>query len=40
LQAYGIEVAERLELPSRTSDANLVYLRTKRDRMGHLLALP
>jgi 3,4-dihydroxy 2-butanone 4-phosphate synthase/GTP cyclohydrolase II len=40
LQAYGIEVAERVELPSRAGSDNLGYLRTKRDRMGHLLALP
>jgi 3,4-dihydroxy 2-butanone 4-phosphate synthase / GTP cyclohydrolase II len=40
LQACGIEVAERVELPSKAGADNLGYLRTKRDRMGHLLALP
>jgi 3,4-dihydroxy 2-butanone 4-phosphate synthase/GTP cyclohydrolase II len=40
LEACGIEVVERVELPPKTGDDNLAYLRTKRDRMGHLLALP
>jgi len=40
LEACGIEVVERVELPPKTGNDNLRYLRTKRDRMGHLLALP
>jgi 3,4-dihydroxy 2-butanone 4-phosphate synthase/GTP cyclohydrolase II len=40
LQMYGIEIAERVELPAKAGTDNLGYLRTKRDRMGHLLALP
>jgi len=40
LQACGIEVVERVPLPSKAGTENLDYLRTKRDRMGHLLALP
>ena len=40
LRACGIEVAERVALPSKPGTDNLGYLRTKRDRMGHLLALP
>ena len=31
----GIEVAERVPVPSRVTDDNLRYLTTKRDRMGH-----
>ena len=37
LQSYGIEVAERvpLEVPARSG--NLAYLRTKQQKLGHLL---
>jgi 3,4-dihydroxy 2-butanone 4-phosphate synthase/GTP cyclohydrolase II len=37
LQGYGVEVAERvpLEVPPRTG--NLAYLRTKQQKLGHLL---
>ncbi len=37
LQGYGIEVAERvpLEMPARSG--NLAYLRTKQEKLGHLL---
>ena len=37
LEAYGIRVAERVPLTPRPNDHNLTYLRTKRDRMGHVL---
>jgi 3,4-dihydroxy 2-butanone 4-phosphate synthase/GTP cyclohydrolase II len=40
LRMYGTEIAERVELPAKAGTDNLGYLRTKRDRMGHLLALP
>ena len=40
LESCGIDVVERVALPSRPGPDNLAYLRTKRDRMGHLLALP
>ncbi len=37
LQGYGIEIAERvpLEVPARSG--NLAYLRTKQEKLGHLL---
>ncbi len=37
LAKYGAEFAERVELPSHTTADNVNYLRTKRDRMGHLI---
>ena len=36
-EAYGIRVTERVPLTPRPNDHNLTYLRTKRDRMGHVL---
>jgi 3,4-dihydroxy 2-butanone 4-phosphate synthase/GTP cyclohydrolase II len=38
LERYGIEVVERLPLQVPPNPANTVYLRTKREKMGHLLA--
>lgn len=37
LHGYGLSVAGRVPLPVRVHPENLHYLRTKRDRMGHLL---
>jgi 3,4-dihydroxy 2-butanone 4-phosphate synthase/GTP cyclohydrolase II len=37
LEGYGLQVLGRVPLPSRPHPENLHYLRTKRDRMGHLL---
>jgi 3,4-dihydroxy 2-butanone 4-phosphate synthase/GTP cyclohydrolase II len=37
LEDYGIPVAERVALAPRPNDHNLAYLRTKRDRMGHVI---
>lgn len=37
LQAGGVEVVERVPMPTTVTSENLRYLRTKRDRMGHLL---
>lgn len=37
LERHGIEVVERLPLLVTPNAANLRYLETKRDRMGHLL---
>jgi 3,4-dihydroxy 2-butanone 4-phosphate synthase/GTP cyclohydrolase II len=37
LAGYGLEVVERVPLESSPNPENLSYLRTKRDRMGHLL---
>ena len=35
LARHGIAVGERVRLPVDATPANLAYLRTKRDRMGH-----
>ena len=37
LELHGIEVDERVPLQSQPNEHNLIYLQTKRLRMGHLL---
>jgi 3,4-dihydroxy 2-butanone 4-phosphate synthase / GTP cyclohydrolase II len=37
LAKYGADIAERVGLPGRTTAENVNYLRSKRDRMGHLI---
>jgi len=37
LRAGGVDVVERVAMPSVVTPENVRYLRTKRDRMGHLL---
>jgi 3,4-dihydroxy 2-butanone 4-phosphate synthase/GTP cyclohydrolase II len=37
LEGYGLQVLGRVPLPVRPHPENVRYLRTKRDRMGHLL---
>ncbi|MGH3737034.1 MAG: bifunctional 3,4-dihydroxy-2-butanone-4-phosphate synthase/GTP cyclohydrolase II, partial [Micromonosporaceae bacterium] len=37
LEGYGLTITGRVALPIRPTPENLAYLRTKRDRMGHLL---
>jgi GTP cyclohydrolase II len=39
LAEAGIDVRRRIALPSPTNPHNLQYLRTKRDRTGHLIAM-
>jgi 3,4-dihydroxy 2-butanone 4-phosphate synthase / GTP cyclohydrolase II len=39
LEGYGLRVIGRESLPVRPTPENVRYLRTKRDRMGHLLEL-
>src|SRR5260370_41837824 len=39
LERHGIEVVDRVPLAVRPNSVNRRYLRTKADRMGHLLAL-
>jgi 3,4-dihydroxy 2-butanone 4-phosphate synthase / GTP cyclohydrolase II len=39
LEGYGLRVVGREALPVRQTPENVRYLRTKRDRMGHLLEL-
>ncbi len=37
LEAYGLEIVERVPLRPTVHDENRAYLHTKRDKMGHLL---
>lgn len=39
LDGHGVEILERVGMPTVPSPHNLRYLRTKRERMGHTLAL-
>ncbi|MFV2197314.1 bifunctional 3,4-dihydroxy-2-butanone-4-phosphate synthase/GTP cyclohydrolase II [Nocardiopsis sp. LOL_012] len=39
LAEHGLRVCERVAMPSFVTDDNIAYLRTKRDRMGHELAV-
>jgi 3,4-dihydroxy 2-butanone 4-phosphate synthase/GTP cyclohydrolase II len=37
LEGYGLRITERVPLPISPNPENMIYLRTKRDRMGHEL---
>jgi 3,4-dihydroxy 2-butanone 4-phosphate synthase/GTP cyclohydrolase II len=37
LEGYGLEIVSRVPLHTIPNDENIGYLRTKRDRMGHLI---
>ena len=37
LEGFGLEIIERVPLQSAPNPENIEYLRTKRERMGHLL---
>ena len=37
LQGFGLEIVERVQLEPTPNPENIEYLRTKRERMGHLL---
>lgn len=37
LQGYGLEIVERVPIEVPPNDVNADYLRTKRDRMGHMI---
>jgi len=37
LEGFGLEIVDRVKLPPAANPENLAYLRTKRDKMGHLL---
>ena len=40
LDGFGLQIVQRVPLQSQPNPENLRYLRTKRERMGHLLELP
>ncbi len=40
LEGFGLKIVERVPLQSNPNPQNLRYLRTKAERMGHLLDLP
>ena len=37
LEGFGLDIVERVPLESEPNSENIAYLRTKRERMGHLL---
>jgi 3,4-dihydroxy 2-butanone 4-phosphate synthase/GTP cyclohydrolase II len=39
LKGYGLEIDERVPLEVPPTDSSHAYLRTKRDKLGHLLKL-
>ena len=39
LEGYGLEIVERVPLEVRPNEKNLEYLRTKREKLGHVLNL-
>ena len=39
LEGYGLRVVERLPIEIPATDANREYLRTKRDKLGHILSV-
>jgi 3,4-dihydroxy 2-butanone 4-phosphate synthase / GTP cyclohydrolase II len=39
LEGFGLEITERVPLETAPNPENIAYLRTKRERMGHLSAL-
>jgi 3,4-dihydroxy 2-butanone 4-phosphate synthase/GTP cyclohydrolase II len=40
LEGYGLEIVDRVPLKTRPTADNIAYLRTKQERLGHLLDLP
>jgi 3,4-dihydroxy 2-butanone 4-phosphate synthase/GTP cyclohydrolase II len=38
LQGYGLEVVERVSIQSEPTDKNIHYLKTKQEKLGHMLA--
>jgi 3,4-dihydroxy 2-butanone 4-phosphate synthase/GTP cyclohydrolase II len=37
IEGYGLSITERVPLETSPTQQNIAYLRTKRDRLGHLL---
>jgi 3,4-dihydroxy 2-butanone 4-phosphate synthase/GTP cyclohydrolase II len=40
LEGYGLEIVERVPMKTEPTADNIAYLRTKQEKMGHLLDLP
>jgi 3,4-dihydroxy 2-butanone 4-phosphate synthase/GTP cyclohydrolase II len=40
LEGYGLAIDERIPLETTPTPQNIGYLRTKREKMGHLLDVP
>ncbi len=40
ISAYGLEIVERVAIEMPPNEENNYYMRTKRDKMGHILELP
>ncbi len=40
MAGYGLEIVERVPIETTVYPSNEAYLRTKVDKMGHLLSLP
>jgi 3,4-dihydroxy 2-butanone 4-phosphate synthase / GTP cyclohydrolase II len=40
LEGYGLAIEERISLQGTSTPQNMEYLRTKREKMGHLLDVP
>jgi 3,4-dihydroxy 2-butanone 4-phosphate synthase/GTP cyclohydrolase II len=39
LNGYGLEVTERVPIEVKANDLNKKYLKTKRDKLGHLILM-
>jgi 3,4-dihydroxy 2-butanone 4-phosphate synthase/GTP cyclohydrolase II len=39
LEGYGLEIVERVPLRATPTHENIAYLRTKQEKLGHLLSL-
>lgn len=39
LEGYGLEIVERVPLRAEPTDENIAYLRTKQEKLGHLLEI-